>query len=150
MKYLSLIFRHKIDHIFTYKNCWSSHQDEKIYRPENVPTAKSPDRQTSQPRNFWPLNYQPPNFRPPNSRPPNRPTAEYLTGACHSAVSLTAELVPDVCRRIVCSWWKVPLQKKWPYATEKTIALRPGKNNNNAQNVKHGIAKAENIKKIQD
>ena len=45
-------------------------------------------------QNFWPPNYWPPNFQPPNSRLPNGPTAEYLTGACHSAVSLTAELVP--------------------------------------------------------
>ena len=34
------MFRHKIDQIFTDKNCRSSHQDYK-----NVPTAKSPDCQ---------------------------------------------------------------------------------------------------------
>ena len=70
---------------------------KKIYRPGNVPTAKSPDHQTSWPQNFW----------PPNSRPPNGLTAEYLTGACHSAESLTAELVPTFVvesklRSIIC------------------------------------------------
>ena len=61
----------------------------KIYRPENVPTAKSPDRQILD-REIFDRQIT----DRPNSRPPNRPTAEYLTGACHSAVSLTVELVP--------------------------------------------------------
>ena len=78
------IFRRKIDHTFTNKNCWSSHQDQK-----NIQTGKCPDRKKS-----WPQTSRPRNFWPPNSRPPNPRPHPVSNGRCQSDG-------PEQCQKIL-------------------------------------------------